>query len=313
MLYSKRIEAFFKKELVEFVIFILISTSIVIAITSIVIQNEILEKLNLIFCIVFSIELFLRFFSVKNKKEYFLNYLIDWIAVIPWELFFTNVQGINLAYMRLLRLPRLIRILRFFTIFRSTIGEKFTYFMKNQIEKSFTKQIIMLLVFITSLVLFFGSIFTIMGINFEQGNPFWFSILTVFGPDSLYTIQNEIYTIKIISLMLTIIGIIIFNGILIAIIVSKIQQFLDSIKEGRGKVFEENHLIILGYNNLVQYIFNELEIYCKTEKDRIKVVILTNTPLQDIRDMADKYKFVDVILRAGLSYNLTTLKNTMYR
>ena len=307
MLYSKKLEDFLKKPLIEIIVFLLITISIIIAISSIIIQNSMLESLNFIFCVIFWVELSIRFFSVKSKKEYFLNYIIDWIAVIPWEMLFTNVQGLNLTYMRLLRLPRVIRVMRFFTFIRSSLGEKFSYFLKKQLEKSFAKQILMLLVFILILVISFGSLFTLMNIQFEQGNPFWFSILTIFGPDSLYTIQNESYTIKIISLILTTTGIIIFNGILIAIVVSKIQQILDSIKEGRGKVFENNHFIILGWNNLVQYIFNELEIYCQTEKEKVKVVVLTENQLEDIRELSKRYRLLDVILRSGEPYKSSTL------
>lgn len=309
MFYSKRLESFFKNILVEIIIFLLITISIIVAISTIIVQNKILENLNFILCFIFWIELSLRFFSIKSKKEYFLNYIIDWIAVIPWEILFTNTQDLNLSYIRLLRLPRIVRIIRLTTVLRSSLGEFIGYLLKKQLEKSFFRQILMLIFFIIILVISFGAFFTFMNVKFEQGDPFWFSLLTIFGPDSLYTIQNETYTIKIIAMLLTIIGIIIFNGILIAIVVSKIQQILDNIKEGRGKVFVQNHVVILGWNNLVPYIFKELDIYCKTEKEKAKVVLLTENELENIREISNKYKFIDIIFRCGKSYKSSILQD----
>ena len=140
-------------------------------------------------------------------------------------------------------------------------SDKLAYISQKQLSKSVGRQLLFLFLIVGSLVLLFGLLFDALGVKFKQGNVFWFSILTLLGPDSLYTIETEDSLIKGISLLLTFIGIITFNGIIIAIVVSTIHSYFDEIRRGTGKVHEENTIAILGWSELVPSILSELNLY----------------------------------------------------
>ncbi|MBK9501039.1 MAG: hypothetical protein IPO06_17055 [Leptospiraceae bacterium] len=159
-----------------------------------------------------------------------------------------------------------------------------------------------------SLVLLFGLLFDALGVKFKQGNVFWFSILTLLGPDSLYTIETEDSLIKGISLLLTFIGIITFNGIIIAIVVSTIHSYFDEIRRGTGKVHEENTIAILGWSELVPSILSELNLYCKTEKKRLVVVILTEEPRPEFVQLLKINRYIEILFRTGATYKTSDLK-----
>ena len=101
--------------------------------------------------------------------------------------------------------------MKFILFLEKIFSEKLGYFSQKQLSKSVGRQLLFLFVIAAFLVIFFGCIFALIGVKFEQGNVFWFALLSLLGPDSLYTIQNESTFIKSISLLLTFIGIIIFK------------------------------------------------------------------------------------------------------
>ncbi|MBN1411631.1 MAG: hypothetical protein JW969_12355 [Spirochaetales bacterium] len=305
MFQSPSINNFFKDTRVEIIIILLITVSIIFAVLSIALNWTILETVNYGFSLFFVVELTFRFFGYKSKKQYFREFILDWIAVIPWELIFRGFLNLNLSYLRMLRLPR---ILRLGSLFKTSLFEKIAYFLRKSIQKSFLQQVFILFISILFLILSFGTIFVLLQVNFDQGDTFWFSILSLLGPDGLYTIPKANLTIKTISLVLTILGIIIFNGLLIAIIVSKIQKMMEEIKEGYGKIIERNHIIVLGYNNLIPYIIKEMEVYARTEKLFLRVVVLTEQKHLELQETNGK-KRVDVILSVGNPYKLSDLRH----
>ena len=187
-------------------------------------------------------------------------------------------------------------------------SDKLAYISQKQLSKSVGRQLLFLFLIVGSLVLLFGLLFDALGVKFKQGNVFWFSILTLLGPDSLYTIETEDSLIKGISLLLTFIGIITFNGIIIAIVVSTIHSYFDEIRRGTGKVHEENTIAILGWSELVPSILSELNLYCKTEKERLVVVILTEEPISEFVQLLKINRYLEILFRTGATYKTSDLK-----
>ncbi|MBP7282638.1 MAG: hypothetical protein KBA66_13735 [Leptospiraceae bacterium] len=198
--------------------------------------------------------------------------------------------------------------MKFILFLEKIFSEKLGYFSQKQLSKSVGRQLLFLFVIAAFLVIFFGCIFALIGVKFEQGNVFWFALLSLLGPDSLYTIQNESTFIKSISLLLTFIGIIIFNGIIIAIVVSTIHSYFDEIKRGTGKVHEENTIVILGWNELVPSILSELNLYCQTEGKRITVVVLSEEVKSEIIQLTKINRNIEILFRTGFSYKTSDLK-----
>ena len=198
--------------------------------------------------------------------------------------------------------------MKFILFLERLFSDKIGYFSQKQLTKSVGRQLLFLFIIAASLVLLFGIIFAFTGVKFEQGNVFWFALLSLLGPDSLYTIQNESSYIKLMSLLLTFLGIIIFNGIIIAIVVSTIHSYFDEIKRGTGKVHEEGTIAILGWNELVPSILSELNIYCKTENKRLTVVVLSEHPKSEAVHLTKINRYIEILFRTGASYKTSDLR-----
>jgi len=312
MLYSRNLNRFFKNQKLEILIVILIIFSIIFALLSIFnYRNSNLDLINYSFSIIFSIELILRCFTFKKFLDYIKNFSLDWISVIPWELFLEMCvdSNIDLTYMKFFRLFRLLKILRFVTVFKTSLKQKFIYLAIKQLQKTVLHQLIVLITFNILLSVAFGIIFHFLGIKLEQGNPFWFSILSLLGPDGLYTIPQATLFTKFITLVLTLLGVIFFNGVLIAIIITKIQSYLFLISKGKGTVIEKNHYVILGWNDSISYIIEQLNLYSTSEKKDLTIVILTETIQEELMDTVRENKNIDVIYRTGEPFNIKNLKN----
>ncbi len=198
--------------------------------------------------------------------------------------------------------------MKFILFLEKIFSDKLAYISQKQLSKSVGRQLLFLFFIVGSLVLLFGLLFAALDVKFNQGNVFWFSILTLLGPDSLYTIEKESSLIKGISLLLTFIGIIIFNGIIIAIVVSTIHSYFDEIRRGTGKVHEENTIAILGWNELIPAILAELNLYCKTENKKLIVVVLSEEPRSEFIQLIKINRYIEILFRTGYSYKTSDLK-----
>ena len=198
--------------------------------------------------------------------------------------------------------------MKFLLFLERFFSDRIGYFSQKQLTKSVGRQLLFLFLIALSFVFIFGCIFYLTDVKFEQGNVFWFALLSLLGPDSLYTIQNESTFIKTLSLLLTFIGIVIFNGIIIAIVVSTIHSYFDEIKRGTGKVHENDAIAILGWNALVPSILSELNLYCKTEEKRLIVIVLSEEPIDDAIQLTKINRNLEILFRTGASYKSSDLR-----
>ncbi|KGE71473.1 ion transporter [Spirochaeta lutea] len=289
----------------ELVIVFLILASVVFAGASFFTDLPWLEQANLGFSLFFCFELSLRFLAAENPRKYWKSYWLDWVASIPWDfilLTLTPTAGLPVVWLRLLRLPRIARILRFISIGRQGIGRRAIYHIKKQLEKSLPRQFLMLAALAGSLYLLFGFVFS--QIKDETiVDPYYFSLITLMSSDSIFEVAQGGSGIRTATIILAFLGMILFNGILIAIIVSRITEYLENVRSGRGRVEERNHLIILGWHGFVKYLTQELELYSRTEGQQITLVLLVEEISQDITDLAQNNTLVDVVVRRGRGYN----------
>ena len=301
--YSPKLDRFFKHAAVDAAMFLLISASVVAAIGSLLFESPFLEYANLWFSVLFSVELSLRYltYTSKRKKEYFGDWWIDWVATIPWEifLFFLFPRG-GSSMLRLLRLPRVFRLLRFRGITRSEAFRWLSYRFRRLMEISILRQVMTMLLVSLAFVWIFTIIMDRAGIHSEHGDNSWFAIITMISSDSLFEIYDQEPTAKAIILLLSFIGIVLFNGILIAIIIGKLMEHLDELKSGRGDVRESGHIVLLGWNECVPHILDELEAHCVTERKRlVRVVVMREYVLDSSNRMTSSRPHVEVISRIG--------------
>jgi ion channel POLLUX/CASTOR len=301
----------FRSTRFEIALAVAIALSVGFALASLFADILWVEAANLGFSLAFCLELGLRYRVARDRRRYWRTFWLDWIASIPWDILLILLLpavGPTLAWTRALRLPRMARILRIVTVGRSAIGRRFAYHLKKQLEKDFLRQFFLLALTSAVILFLFGSLFLILGSDAGFGDPFFFSLLTLISSDSIFEVTAETPLFKSLTILLSFLGIVLFNGILIAILVTRITEYLENIREGRGPVYETGHLIVLGWHGLVPFLFRELDTYCETEDEDLTVVLQVPEIAPEIRDMVQAFRCLDVVLRRGLPYRQPDLE-----
>ena len=309
--YSRSLDAFFKHPAVDAAMLFLISASVVAAVGSLLFDHEALENLNIFFSALFAAELTARYFTyAANKREYFADWWMDWIATIPWDLFlFFLFPGGGATMLRLLRLPRIFRLLRFRSLKKSDAARLLSYRFRRLLEVSIFRQILTMLLVSLVFVWIFAAVLDSLGVRSEHGDNFWFSVITMISSDSIFEVHEQEALVKALVLLLSFIGIVLFNGILIAIIIGKLMERLDELKQGRGDVREKGHIVLLGWNECIPHIVDELETYCVSERKRqIKVVVMREHPPESPDRIVESRPHVEVISRTGSFQNAEALE-----
>ena len=309
--YSRRLDAFFKHTAVDAVLLLLISASVVTAVLSLFIDSDSLETCNLFFSAIFAVELSARFFTYStDKREYLPDWWMDWVATIPWDEFlFFLFPGGGASMLRLLRQPRIFRLLRFHSMKSSEAARSLSYRFKRLLEVSMLRQVMTMILVSLGFVWVFTAILNALGAGFEHGDNLWFSLITMISSDSIFEVSGQETAVKVAILVLSFIGIVLFNGVLIAIIIGKLMERLDDLKSGRGEVREKGHIVLLGFNECVPHIIDELESYCINERKRlIRVVVARERPPESSDQMIESRPHVEVITRIGSFHNAEALE-----
>ena len=307
---SRRVDRFFRNPAVERVLLYLIALSVAVAGASFIFDAHILEVANLFFSLLFMTELTARAFSYRGRKrEYLADWWMDWIASIPWDAFlFVLFPGGGASMLRLLRLPRIFRLLRFRRLKRSAGARMVSYRFRRLMEISIWRQALTLLIVSLALVWVFSFLLDGLGLRSSHGGNFWFSLITMISSDSIFEVKGQDGVVKGAVVLLSFIGIVLFNGILIAIIIGKLMEYLAAMKNG-GEVWEREHIILLGWNECIPHMVDELEAYCITERHKpVKVVVMgEETPHSG--QWPPSRLHVRVITRTGSFQNEEALEN----
>jgi len=309
-LYSRKIDFFFRRPATETALIVLISASILVAAASLLFDDDYLEGLNLVFSAIFAVELTARWVTYGGRgRDYLRDWWMDWAATIPWEIPLAFLfPGGGASMLRLLRLPRIFRLLRFRRVKRTEAARWASYRFRRLMEVSIWRQSLTLLLVSLVFVWLFTLLLDRAGMTSGHGDNFWFSLITMISSDGIFEVAGQDSMVKGLVLLLSFIGIILFNGILIAIIIGKLMERLDEMKDA-GEVWERGHIILLGWNECVPHILNELESFCLSErKPPVKVVVMGETPPSPSGWGLQSKTYVKVITRTGSFQNEEALE-----
>ncbi|MCH2235374.1 MAG: hypothetical protein MK078_14070 [Crocinitomicaceae bacterium] len=118
------------------------------------------------------------------------------------------------------------------------------------------------------------------------GDDIWRTWLQMTDPGNMNQDNKLSVWVKISTVIAGLVGVIILS-MLIAFITTTLEQLLYRFRKGRGKVIEEDHTLILGWNERVIDIIRELIIANESEK-YASVVILSNEEKELMDDMIAK-------------------------
>jgi voltage-gated potassium channel len=170
--------------------------------------RTILQSIELICVIVFTIEYLLRIFVADRKPKFIFSFygIIDLLAILPFYLSF----GVDLRSLRALRFLRLFRVLKLVRYNRAM--NHFTRAIKS------AKEEILLFIFITLILIYFAAVGIYYFENQAQPEHFssifdslWWAIitLTTVGYGDVYpiTVGGKIFTFLILMIGLGIVAI----------------------------------------------------------------------------------------------------------
>ena len=215
--------------------FILITVSLILNVSEPTMAH--IENFDLLVCIILLGEFFYGLAKAPSKKKFLLDRdnLLLLIASIPFdfiiELFIPiNFPGSILGYLRLLRL---IRVISF-----AQMGSVENFFKKTEFHK--------IIIAIAIIILTFTALFYVFGTSYNPFDYFYFVIVTL-TTVGYGDITPQTYNEKILTMILILIGIVIFSTITAAISSyltdNMIENEDDDIEEVKKRMDEESENI----------------------------------------------------------------------
>lgn len=176
---------------------------------------------------------------------------------------------------------------------KNTFKEKFYYRLERFMSKGGSS------IFLSLLILFILSFLILMGLRLllitlfpsldYTGNPFtdiWLTFLEMTSTGSMGQDNNAPTWLKIMTIISGLTGVILLS-MLIGFITTSLNKMLYEFRKGRGKIIENEHTLILGWNERVVDIIRELILANESER-KASVVILAEEDKEYMDDLISK-------------------------
>ena len=311
MLYSPSLKRFFITPAVALSVAISILVYIAVAIVAVVDNTTAYDAFLTGLTVLFWIELSLRIFTFQSFKKYLHTFWLDILAVFPWAVVFPYFQTLPYGneFLIALRLVRILRIRSVISLWKTTLHHRIQYLLKKQIEQSLLRQFSLLLCLIVMLTICFGLLFQSIGFTSDGTSVFYMAFMSLLDPGTSYEVAHSNLIIQIAFNTLVLIGIVIFNGIVIGLVVSKVEEYLSKVKQGYGDVVEQGHTLILGWTSLAEQLIFEINNFSQYEIHKKQTVVIVSEHIKDVTDYLRKhnFKYIDAIKRKGKIFSTETL------
>lgn len=175
-----------------------------------------------------------------------------------------------------------------------------SYAIRKLIEGTFGRLLLSFALVMGLVILVFGLVFAFIGAGTGFKDPFWFSFLSLLGPDALFTVDETATPTRTVAAILVAFGIVAFNGIIVAIVVSRLQREFEAIHEGRGRIFERGHVVLLGWTDSTPALLRGLDDWCVTEGRKLLVVTTADEASEDLVRSLPRFRKLAVTHRRGL-------------
>ena len=169
---------------------------------------------------------------------------------------------------------------------QTTIKQRFRYFFDNTLSRGTISIITWLAIISFILVVFFGIIYVVSGLNMEgEANmsffeALWQSLMRSLDPGTVA--GDSGWSFRLLGLLITISGIFILSA-LIGVLSSGLDDKLHDLRKGRSLVIENEHTLILGWSPKIIHIIEELIIANENQK-KPRIVILAEKDKVEMED-----------------------------
>lgn len=155
---------------------------------------------------------------------------------------------------------------------KGSLKQRIQYHFDNIMSKGTIALIGLLCSATLALVCIAGLICLFLGVDGGIGETIWLSFMHALDPGTITTDTLENLPYVALQTIVTICGIFI-SSILIGIISSGLERKLSSLRKGTSVVLEDGHTIILGFNDNIYTLINELIGANENQKDGCIVVV----------------------------------------
>ncbi len=187
----------------------------------------------------------------------------------------------------------------------ATTRQKLRYWFDNLMSKG-TASLLLLLGVITATVAIVGGLIAVAlggpdGSGADStGSSIWFTLMHALNTGVLAKEEGTIAYLAVMTIV-TFVGIFI-TSFLIGTISNAIKEKIANLQEGRSTVIEEGHVVIVGFDENVTNIIEELALANANQRDAVVVVMAEHdkTDMEDvIRDRVSDLRGLRVICRSG--------------
>ena len=194
-----------------------------------------------------------------------------------------------------------------------TTSQRFRYWFDNLMSKG-TPSLLLLLGVITAVVAVVGGLLSVAlggpdGTGADTpGSSIWFTLMHALNTGVLAKEEGTVAYLFVMTIV-TFVGIFI-TSFLIGTISNAIKDKIASLQEGRSMVIEKDHVVIVGFDEEVTNIIEELAMANANKKDAAIVVLAEHdkTDMEDvIRDRVSDLRTTRVICRSGRPDNVKSL------
>ena len=155
---------------------------------------------------------------------------------------------------------------------KRSLKQKLKYRFDNIMSKG-TIALIGLLCLVTFVIVCIaGAVTVLIGMEGGLASSIWVSFMHALDPGTITTDTLDNIPYVILQTVVTICGIFI-SSVLIGIISSGLESKLSSLRKGTSIVIEDGHTVILGFNDNIYTLINELIGANENQKDGCIVVV----------------------------------------
>ncbi|HPS58735.1 MAG TPA: hypothetical protein PK514_11580 [Spirochaetota bacterium] len=137
----------------------------------------------------------------------------------------------------------------------------------------------------------------------------WISFMQIMDGGAIAEDTANTFTMKIVGVLTALLGMIFFSGV-IAFITTELDKKMSDLRKGRSAVLEKNHIVVLGWGEMVFEIIRELIV--ANESGKGSVVILSEKEKDEMDDILleriPERKTTRIITRNGKTSSLESLK-----
>ena len=191
--------------------------------------------------------------------------------------------------------------------------QKFRYWFDNLMSKG-TASLLLLLGIITAVVAIVGGLLSVAlggpdgtGAN-SPGSSIWFTLMHALNTGVLAKEEGTVAYLFVMTIV-TLVGIFI-TSFLIGTISNAIKDKIANLQEDRSIVLEKNHVVVIGFDEEVTNIIEELSLANENQKNAAVVILADHdkTDMEDtIRDRVPDLRGTRVICRSGRPDNIKSL------